>query len=68
MDLDGDYFFDPRMRNVIILDVLVSIAVKDPKINDLFTEVVGSIPGRVIPKTLKFVVVASPPNARHIYR
>jgi hypothetical protein len=68
MDLDGDYFFDPRMRNVIILDDLVSIAVKDPKINDLFTEVVGSIPGRVIPKTLKFVVVASPPNARHIYR
>ena len=44
MDLDGDYFFDPRMRNVIILDDLVSIAVKDPKINDLFTMVVGSIP------------------------
>jgi hypothetical protein len=31
-------------------------------------EVVGSIPGRVIPKTLKLVVAASPPSARHIYR
>ena len=31
-------------------------------------EVVGSIPGRVIPKTLKLVVAASAPSARHIYR
>ena len=31
-------------------------------------EIVGSIPGRVIPETLKLVVAASPPNARHINR
>ena len=38
MDLDGDDFFDPRIRNMIILDDLMSIAAKDPRINDLFTE------------------------------
>jgi hypothetical protein len=38
MDLDGDHYFDPRIRNVIVLDDLISIAVKDQRINDLFTE------------------------------
>ena len=31
-------------------------------------EVVGSIPGLVIPKALKLVIAASPLSARHIYR
>ena len=38
MDLDIDEFFDPRIRNVIVLDNLMSTATKDPRINDLFTE------------------------------
>ena len=38
MDLDSDDFFDPRMRNVVVLDDLMSTAAKDPRINDLFTE------------------------------
>jgi hypothetical protein len=38
MDLDGDHYFDPRIRNVIVLDDLMSIAAKDPRINDLFTK------------------------------
>lgn len=38
MDLDSDDFFDPRMRNVIVVDDLMSTAAKDPRINDLFTE------------------------------
>jgi len=38
MDLDGDDFFDPRIRNVIVLDDLMSTTTKDPRINDLFTE------------------------------
>jgi hypothetical protein len=38
MDLDDDHYFDPRIRNVIVLDDLISIAAKDPRINDLFTE------------------------------
>jgi hypothetical protein len=38
MDLDGDDFFDPRIRNVIVLDDLMSTAAKDPRIRDLFTE------------------------------
>ena len=32
MDLDGDDFFNPRIRNVIVLDDLMSMATKDPKI------------------------------------
>jgi hypothetical protein len=38
MDLDGDDFFDPRIRNAIVSDDLMSIASKEPRINDLFTE------------------------------
>jgi hypothetical protein len=38
MDLDDDHYFDPRIRNVIVLDDLISIAAKDSRINDLFTE------------------------------
>ena len=38
MDLDSDDFFDPRIRNVIVLDDLMSTADKDPRINDHFTE------------------------------
>ena len=37
-DLDGDHYFEPRIRNVIILEDLMSIAAKDSRINDLFTE------------------------------
>ena len=37
-DLDGDHYFDPRIRNVIVLDDLVSTAAKEPRINDLFTK------------------------------
>jgi hypothetical protein len=36
--VDGDHYFDPRIRNVIVLDDLMSTAAKDPRINDLFTE------------------------------
>ena len=38
MDLNSDDFFDPRIRNVIVLDDLMSTTTKDPRINDLFTE------------------------------
>jgi hypothetical protein len=38
MDLDSDNFFGPRIRNVIVLDDLMSTAAKDSRINDLFTE------------------------------
>ena len=38
MDLDSEDFLDPRIRNVIVLDDLMSTATKDPRINDLFTE------------------------------
>jgi hypothetical protein len=37
-DLDGDHYFDPRIRNVIVLDDLMLTAAKDPRINGLFTE------------------------------
>jgi hypothetical protein len=38
MDIDSDDFFDSRIRNVLILDDLMSTAAKDQRINDLFTE------------------------------
>ena len=38
MDLDSDDNFDPRIRNVIVLDDLMSIAAKNSRINDFFTE------------------------------
>jgi hypothetical protein len=38
MDLDGDHYFDLRIRNVIVLDDLMSTEAKDPRINDLFTK------------------------------
>jgi hypothetical protein len=31
MDLDSDDFFDPRIRNVIVLDDLMSTTTKDPR-------------------------------------
>ena len=37
-DLDRDHYFDPRIRNVIVLDDLMSTAAKDSRINDLFAE------------------------------
>jgi hypothetical protein len=37
-DLDGDHYFEPQIRNVIILEDLMSITAKDSRINDLFTE------------------------------
>jgi hypothetical protein len=38
LDLDGDDFFDPRIQNVILSDDLMSIASKELRINDPFTE------------------------------
>ena len=38
VDLEHDSYFDPQLRNMIILDDLMSTASKDPRINDLFTE------------------------------
>ena len=38
IDLESDSFFDPRTRNMIVLDDLMSTLAKDPRINDLFTE------------------------------
>ena len=38
LDLESDSYFDPNVRNMIVLDDLMSTASKDPKINDLFTE------------------------------
>ena len=38
MNLDSDDFLDLRIRNVIVLDDLMSTEAKDPRINDLFTE------------------------------
>ena len=36
--LERDDFFDPTVRNVVVLDDLMSTASKDARINDLFTE------------------------------
>ena len=38
MDLGSGDFFDPGIQSVIVLDDLISIAAKDTRINDLFTE------------------------------
>ena len=38
VDLDKDSYIDPRVRNMIVLDYLMSTVVKDPRITDLFTE------------------------------
>jgi hypothetical protein len=38
MDLDSDDFLDLRIREVIVLDELMSTEAKDPIINDLFIE------------------------------
>ena len=37
-DLDQDSFVDPSVRNLLILDDLMSSAAKDPRVTDLFTE------------------------------
>jgi hypothetical protein len=37
-DLDDDAFFDPKIDNLIVLDDLMAVANKDPRIADLFTE------------------------------
>ncbi|CAC5422360.1 unnamed protein product [Mytilus coruscus] len=37
-DLESDDFFDPNIRNMILLDDLMSTSAKDSRINDLFTE------------------------------
>ena len=36
MNLNSDDFFDPQIRNVIVLDDLMSTAAKDLRINDLY--------------------------------
>ena len=38
LDLEQDSFIDPRIRNLVVLDDLMSTASKDSRINDLFTE------------------------------
>ena len=38
LDLEKDSFIDPNVRNLIVLDDLMSTLSKDPRINDLFTE------------------------------
>lgn len=38
VDLDQDNFFDTKVNNMIIIDDLMSLSAKDPRINDLFTE------------------------------
>jgi len=38
LDLEKDTFLDTQVRNLIILDDLMSTAAKDPRITDLFTE------------------------------
>ena len=38
LDLDKDTFINPKIKNLIILDDLISTASKDPRITELFTE------------------------------
>ncbi|VDI72109.1 Hypothetical predicted protein [Mytilus galloprovincialis] len=38
VDLEKDSYIDPSVRNMIILDDLMSTSAKDPRITDLFTE------------------------------
>ena len=38
LDLDKDTFINPKMKNLIIQDDLMSTASKDPRITELFTE------------------------------
>ena len=38
VDLEKDSFIDPSVRNMIVLDDLMSTSAKDPRITDLFTE------------------------------
>lgn len=38
LDLDQDSFIDPKTKNLVILDDLMSTASKDSRINELFTE------------------------------
>lgn len=45
VDLDQDNFFDTKVNNMIIIDDLMSLYAKDPRINDLFTE--GSLYGNL---------------------
>ena len=37
-DLDGDRYFDPRKRNMVVLDDLMSTSFTDARINNLLTE------------------------------
>ena len=45
-DLEEDDFFDPSINNSLIVDDLMSVASKDQRITDLFTE--GSPPPKFI--------------------
>lgn len=38
LDLDQDSFIDPKTRNLVILEDLMSTASKDSRVNELFTE------------------------------
>ena len=38
LDLDQDSFINPRIRNLVILDDLMSSSAKDHRVNELFTE------------------------------
>ena len=37
-DLDGDHYFNPHKRNMVVLDDLMSTSFKDARINYMFTE------------------------------
>ena len=38
LDLEKDSYLDPTVRNMIVLDDLITTTSKDPRITDLFTE------------------------------
>ena len=38
LDLEKDSYLDPTVRNMIVVDDLMTIASKHPRITDLFTE------------------------------
>ena len=37
-DLEQDHYFDPAIRNLIVIDDLMTLSAKDTRINDLLTE------------------------------
>jgi hypothetical protein len=50
--LDQDTFINPSMRNLVILDDLMTSSAKDPRMNELFTEGIHHMNLSVIAYTL----------------